>query len=312
MTTSTPLINRPAGPDDHDHGLEARITFGGDEFIFVEVNDEMSLESNFRVTAIARQLDEQRAEGIVDICPANASLLVRIDPDILHPYDAVSMIREIERDVSHSSHRMRTRIIEVPVWYEDPFTSEVEARFREGFHQEPSGTDLDYAAKVNGLKDKDAFIKAHHSSPWLVSMVGFVAGLPFMFQLVDRQYQLEVPKYLSPRTDTPKLTVGHGGCFGCIYSVRGAGGYQMFGVAAAPIYDPKNSLPDFHDFLILFRPGDVVKFKPIDEAEYYRIQEEVEAGTFVYRQAEVEFDMDEALADAEAHNRKLVEALYAN
>ena len=30
-----------------------------------------------------------------------------------------------------------------------------------------------------------------------------------------------------------------GGCFGCIYSVRGAGGYQMFGITPMPIYDPE-------------------------------------------------------------------------
>ncbi len=30
-------------------------------------------------------------------------------------------------------------------------------------------------------------------------MVGFVAGLPFMFQLTDQEKQMEVPKYLSPR-----------------------------------------------------------------------------------------------------------------
>ena len=55
----------------------------------------------------------------------------------------------------------------------------------------------------------DDFIKAHSGSPWFVSMVGFVAGLPFLYQMVERQRQIEVPKYLRPRTDTPKLTVGH-------------------------------------------------------------------------------------------------------
>src|SRR5256885_7806807 len=73
-------------------------------------------------------------------------------------------------------------------------------------------------------------------------MVGFVAGLPFLFQMVERQRQIQVPKYLSPRTDTPRLTLGHGGCFSCIYSVRGAGGYQMFGVTPAPIFDPAQRL----------------------------------------------------------------------
>ena len=84
----------------------------------------------------------------------------------------------------------------------------------------------------------DDFVAAHSGSPWFVSMVGFVAGLPFMYQMVERQRQIQVPKYLRPRTDTPKLTVGHGGCFGCIYSVRGAGGYQMFGITPMPIFDP--------------------------------------------------------------------------
>ncbi|TIP07192.1 carboxyltransferase domain-containing protein, partial [Mesorhizobium sp.] len=83
-----------------------------------------------------------------------------------------------------------------------------------------------YAARINNYATVDDFIAAHAGSPWFVSMVGFVAGLPFMYQMVDRPRQIQVPKYLRPRTDTPKLTIGYGGCFSCIYSVRGAGGYQ--------------------------------------------------------------------------------------
>ncbi|MEE9095345.1 5-oxoprolinase subunit B family protein [Pseudarthrobacter phenanthrenivorans] len=288
----------------------ARYTWGGDEFLFVEVSEAMSLPANFKVMSIAGRLSEARLPGIVDICPANASLLVRFDPDVLPPDQLETAVRDIERDLtSHQEKALETRIIEVPVWYEDPFTAEVAQRFREGFHQEPEGSDIDYAAKVNHLKDAAEFIQRHHEQPWLVSMVGFVAGLPFLFQLVDREKQLEVPKYLSPRTDTPKLTVGHGGCFGCIYSVRGAGGYQMFGVAAAPIFDPGQELADFKDFMVFFRPGDIVKFRPVTEAEYNSIQDEISAGTFRYRQAPVTFELSRALADPEGYNRELMEAL---
>uniref|UniRef100_UPI0011B0D7F1 5-oxoprolinase subunit B family protein n=1 Tax=Arthrobacter sp. 9E06 TaxID=2058890 RepID=UPI0011B0D7F1 len=161
----------------------------------------------------------------------------------------------------------------------------------------------------NNLQGAAEFIRRHHEQPWLVSMVGFVAGLPFLFQLVERDKQLQVPKYLSPRTDTPKLTVGHGGCFAAIYSVRGAGGYQMFGVAAAPIFDPSQSLPDFRDFMVFFRPGDIVKFNPVTEAEYNVIQKQVEAGTFTYRQSPVTFELAKALANPEVHNKQLMEAL---
>ncbi|MFI7482016.1 allophanate hydrolase subunit 1 [Kocuria sp. M1R5S2] len=296
----TEILNAPA----------ARYTWGGDEFLFVEFDEAMDLKANYLATTVAQGLTALELDGIVDVCPANASLLVRFDPDALDAGELERRTRELEEQARESTqHTVRTRIIEVPVWYQDPYTAEVVQRFREGYHQDPGGSDLDYAAKVNGLDDAAEFIRRHHGSPWLVSMVGFVAGLPFMYQLVPRERQLQVPKYLSPRTDTPPLTVGHGGCFACIYSVRGAGGYQMFGVAAAPIYEPEQTLPDFQDFLILFRPGDIVKFRPVEEAEYRAIQEQVEAGTWRYKQAPVTFDVEAALADPDTYNRTLLEAL---
>ncbi|MGP5929630.1 5-oxoprolinase subunit B family protein [Corynebacterium glyciniphilum] len=288
----------------------ARYTYGGDEFLFVEVSEEMSLAANFTVTLIARELQEHHLNGVIEICPANASLLIRFSPEVIAPGDLEDSVRSIEEKVTDSANSVvPTRIIEVPVWYDDPVTAEVVSRFREGYHQDPSGNDLDYAATVNGLEDASAFIRAHHQSPWIVSMVGFVAGLPFMYQLVDREHQLEVPKYLSPRTDTAPLTVGHGGCFAVIYSVRGAGGYQMFGIAAAPIYHPELQGTDQEDQMILFRPGDIVKFRPVEEAEYRRIQQEVEAGSFRYRQVPIDFDMERALEEGAVYNTELVEAL---
>lgn len=290
--------------------VEARYTWGGDEFLFVEITEGMSLESNFISNSIANALEAKNLSGLVDICPANASLLIRFNPDVMNYQELEKTVRAIEQDVRASARQvLNTRIIEIPVWYNDPYTNETGSRFREGYHQRPDGNDLDYAAEVNGLADAAEFIKRHHESPWLVSMVGFVAGLPFLYQLVDQKHQLQVPKYLSPRTDTPALTIGHGGCFSCIYSVRGAGGYQMFGVAAAPIYDPTQNLKDFKDFMVFFKPGDIVKFTPVDEPEYHRIQKEVDAGTFVYRQAPIQFDVGAALADPEGYNKTMMEAL---
>ena len=289
---------------------EARYTWGGDEFLFIEIAEGMTLEANFLSNSIANALDATALDGIIDICPANASLLIRFNPDELAPAELERVVRSLEAQVRRSTSRvLETRIVEIPVWYNDPYTNETGARFRTGYHQRPEGNDLEYAAEVNNLADAAEFIRRHHESPWLVSMVGFVAGLPFLYQLVDREHQLEVPKYVSPRTDTPALTIGHGGCFSCIYSVRGAGGYQMFGVAAAPIYDPTQKLEDFRDFMVFFKPGDIVKFKPVDEAEYRRIQTEVEAGSFAYRQAPVSFDLGAALADPEGYNSTLLEVL---
>jgi urea carboxylase len=141
-------------------------------------------------------------------------------------------------------------------------------------------------------------------------MVGFVAGLPFMYQMVERKKQIEVPKYLRPRTDTPKLTVGHGGCFGCIYSVRGAGGYQMFGITPMPIYDPKQETSYLRDFMIFFKPGDIVKFKPVDRDAYDAAVEDVEAGRFNPPIHRVSFSLEAFHADPAATNAKLLKVLH--
>lgn len=288
---------------------KARYTWGGDEYLFVEVDEAMSLAANFRVMSIARRLSDDRPDGVSDICPANASLLIRFDPEVIAPAELARLVQTIEAEVAQEAHpTLQTRVIEVPVLYDDPWTNETGARFRKN-HQAPDKTDLDFAASENNLSDKAEFIRRHHDSPWLVSMVGFVAGLPFMFQIVPQEEQLEVPKYLSPRTDTPKLTVGHGGCFSVIYSVRGAGGYQMFGIAAAPIYDPAQRLADFEEFMILFRPGDIVKFRPVERAEYDSLVKKTEDGSFIYHQAPVEFELEQVLANPHGFNDRILTAL---
>src|SRR5262249_55511882 len=149
-------------------------------------------------------------------CPANASFQIKFNPDIIRPDAILGEVKAIEEQAANSRPVIHTRIIEVPVYYQDPWTHETLMRFRER-HQDPKAADLEYAARINNFSTVEDFVAAHSGAPWFVSMVGFVAGLPFMYQMVDRPRQLQVPKYLRPRTDTPKLTVGYGGCFTAIY-----------------------------------------------------------------------------------------------
>lgn len=286
----------------------ARYTFGGDEHIFVEISEEMSLPAFFKGMALTTALQRLEIAGVTEICPANASYLVRFDPDVIAPERLLETLQAIEASVGDSDMELSTRIVEVPVLYNDPWTHETLMRFRER-HQSPTSTDLEYAAEVNGLDSVEDFIAAHSASPWFVSMVGFVAGLPFLFQMVERERQLEVPKYLRPRTDTPKLTVGHGGCFSCIYSVRGAGGYQMFGVTPAPIFDPEQKLAYLKDLMVFFQPGDIVKWRPITRAEYDADIAAVEAGTFDLRIHPVTFSLKQFLADPSGYNAALIAGL---
>ena len=291
--------------------MTTRISFGGDEHIFVELDQEMSLEACFRALALTKAVRESGIDGITEICPANASFQVKFNPDVIAPDDLRTRLKGLEQVAEHAGAVLDTRIIEVPVFYNDPWTHETLMRFRER-HQAPEMTDLEYAAKINGYASVDALVAAHAASPWFVSMVGFVAGLPWLYQMVERAKQIEVPKYLRPRTDTPRLTVGHGGCLGCIYSVRGAGGYQMFGITPMPIYDPQQTVAYLRDFMILFNPGDIVKFRPIEREEYEAIEAEVTAGRFAPRIRPVTFSLDAFHTDPAASNAALLEALYGH
>ena len=291
--------------------MKTRYSFGGDEHVFIEVDEEMSLEAFFKSLSLTNAVRESRIQGVSEICPSNASLQVKFDPDVISPDDMMAEIKSLEAAAGKSDASIATRIIEVPVFYNDPWTRETLMRFRER-HQDPMSTDLEYGARINGYADVDAFIAAHSASPWFVSMVGFVAGLPWTYQLVERAKQIQVPKYLRPRTDTPKLTVGHGGCFGCIYSVRGAGGYQMFGVTPMPIFDPNQRISYLREFMIFFKPGDIVKFKSVDRAEYDHVVAEVAAGRFHPIVRPVTFSLEEFHNSPAAYNSKLLEALYGN
>src|SRR4051794_6912540 len=276
----------------------------------VELDEAMSFRANFKALAITNELRDRDVDGVVEIAPANASYLVRFDPDVVDPRRLVNELREIEAGLGDEEATFPTRIIDVPALYDDPWTRETLMRFRDR-HQNPDGTDLEYVARINNFATTDEFVAAHHGSPFYVSMVGFVPGLPWAFQMVPREKMLQVPKYIRPRTDTPALALSQGGAFAAIYPVRGPGGYQLFGMCALPIFDPRMELPDFRDDVVFFRHGDILKIRPVDREEYDAIRAHVDEKRARYRYADIVFQPDQFFANPEAYNAALVEELYS-
>ncbi|GLZ02952.1 hypothetical protein Acsp03_04190 [Actinomadura sp. NBRC 104412] len=289
----------------------ARYEYGGDEFVFVEMDQAMSLEANIKAMTITAALRERGLDGVIDICPSNASYMIRVDPDVLHPAELVKELRALEESATAltSDRVLPTRVVDVPVLYDDPWTRETLMRFRDR-HQDPGATDLEYAARINGYAGVPELIDALSGAPYFVTMLGFVPGLPFCYQMVPRERQIEVPKYVRPRTDTPERAFGFGGAFSVVYPVRGAGGYQLFGIAPAPVLDVAQRLPDFQDGIVFPRAGDIFRYRSIDRNEFDRIRSEVEDGTFRYRIREYEFRPAEFLGDPDAVTSDLLEVLY--
>ena len=102
------LVRPGRVPHDDVGGVAvmSRYSWGADEHLFVELAEEMSLQANFRAMAIATKLRERRPDGLLDICPANASYQVRFDPDVLAPADLESLLRGDRR-----GGRRRARVL---------------------------------------------------------------------------------------------------------------------------------------------------------------------------------------------------------
>lgn len=289
----------------------ARYEYGGDEFVFVELDEEMSIEANFKAMMITNALADLDLDGIVDICPSNASYLIRIDPDVLPPQELVALLKDLEGEAGEvpDDYVLSTRIVDVPVLFDDPWTHEALMRFRDR-HQDPDSTDLEYGARVNGFDDVQGFVDHLAGNPWLVTMLGFVPGLPFCYQLEPRERQVQVPKYVRPRTFTPERAFGMGGAFSVIYPVQGAGGYQLYGISPAPVLDVRQEHPDFEHSIVFPKVGDIWRYRSIDREEYDETRARVEEGDFRYRQRDVEFSPSAFLTDPQAVNDGLLEVLY--
>lgn len=289
----------------------ARYEFGGDEFIFVEIDEKMSIEANFKAMMITNELADCGLDGVVDICPSNASYMIRFDPDVIAPRELKSLLTELDEHAGHvpEDFVLHTRVVDIPVLYNDPWTHEALMRFRDR-HQDPESTDLEYGARVNNFASVQAFIDHMAGNPWIVTMLGFVPGLPFCYQLEPAERQIEVPKYVRPRTFTPERAFGIGGAFSVIYPVQGAGGYQLYGISPTPVLNVKQDHPDFADSIVFPRPGDIWRYRSIDRAEFDATRKEVEAGDFRYRQRDVEFSPAQFLADPQGVNDSLLEVLY--
>lgn len=290
----------------------AALSHGGDEFVFVELSEEMSLETTLRVIAITDALRHRALPGMIDVCPAHVSYMVRLDPDVLDPRTLEGLLDEIHAACSGMEHlTIHGRLIEIPVLYRDPWTVETLMRFRDR-HQAPDLDDLEFAARANGFPDVDDFVRAHSASPWIATFIGFMPGNAECYQLVPSSRQLQTPKYLRPRTDTPERAVGHGGAFTTIYPVRGAGGFQLFGRSAVPVFDPQQRLADFADSIVLPRSGDIFKYRPVDRDEYDDIRADVEGGTYRYRVHPVQFDLAAFSSDPDGYNDDLLEVLASD
>ena len=249
-----------------------RYLYSGDQYLTVEIGDEMTLRANFKVIGLDRAINEAGIKSVIETFPGWRSVLISYDSLVIRTEDLISEIKKVVQAIPEITE-VPSRLIELPVKYGGKW-----------------GPDLDFVAKENGISP-DEVVKIHSEAIHWVGMVGFTPGSPQLMQL-DPSLLLSVRKYLSPRIYTPQGTIALGGSITAIYPVVSPGGYQMMGLTPVPIYDRFQSLDIFEESPVLLRIGDRIKFVRIDDNdEFDHIRQQVLECSYKYNIKEESFSL---------------------
>ena len=212
----------------------------GDQAVLVELGDEISPDTNARVHGLARAIEEAGVGGVVDLIPAYDSLLVQYDTAAVSMEDLQTRI--VELDSAQVRSEEGGRVVELPVLYG-------------GEH----GPDIERVAEHAGMA-VDEVIGLHSGTDYLVYMLGFTPGFPYLGGLDDR---LATPRVATPRLRIPAGSVGIAESQTGVYPLTSPGGWNIIGRTPLALFDPTRAPPS------LLAPGDVVRFVPLGGPEEY-------------------------------------------
>lgn len=232
-----------------------KIMTAGDSSLLIQFGNAIDPDINARIAATVSLMKEQHIEGVVDFIPAFCSLLINYDPRVISYgefYERIERILSIEI----AAGARKKRVFEIPVCYGGS-----------------CGPDLPAIAEHAGLSEKEV-IEIHSSADYLIYMLGFLPGFTYLGGLDER---IHTPRLANPRIRIPAGSVGIGGSQTGIYPMDSPGGWQLMGMTPVKTYDPEREVP------ILVEAGDYIRFVPVDEAEYKRIEEAVACGTYTVR-----------------------------
>ncbi len=212
----------------------------GDRGLLLEFGDEINREINEKVRRIALAIQAEAMEGIIETVPTYRSLLIIYNPVILTMEELKERLKGIEEGLQQTP-LPEPKLTRIPVVYGGIY-----------------GPDLEEVAKYLQISPEEV-IRLHCSKPYLIYMIGFMPGYPYMGELPQG---LAVPRLKTPRLIVPKGSVAIAQRQTGIYSMESPGGWQLLGRTPVEMFDPEKNPP------ALLQMGDFVQFYQISEKEF--------------------------------------------
>ena len=132
------------------------------------------------------------------------------------------------------------------------------------------GPDLKEVAEAKNLSVEEV-IKLHTTPNYLVYFIGFQPGFLYLGGLNKK---IHIDRKPSPRLRVPKGSVGIGGEQTGVYPHESAGGWNILGKSPVDFFDANKPEPCFT------KPGDRIKFEPIDLDEFNEVEAAVQEGSY--------------------------------
>jgi len=267
----------------------------GDKYILLEYGpNELDLRYRFRVHALMEALKEDPILGILELSPGVRSLQVNYDSRLIHQKTLVERLLKIENLLPEiASMKIMTRILHLPMAFEDSATLDAQTRYRETVRANAPWmpNNVDFIQRINGLPSREAVKRIAYEASYMVLGLGDVyLGAPCAVP-IDPRHRLLTSKYNPARTFTAEGTVGIGGVYMCIYGMDSPGGYQLIG-RTVPIWNKFTRNPVFtagEPWLLRF--FDQVRFYEVSEAELDTLRDDFREGRAAVRIETEEFDL---------------------
>lgn len=219
-----------------------------DSALFVEFSTTINEQAHYEIQQAIMKLEQQPFPGFIELVPSYTNFCVYYDPFIVRKSlqfqsfktSAEKVQNYIENLLKHQGNLSSEtgRLIDIPIVYGGEY-----------------GPDLNNVAHVNGLTPEQV-IELHTSQHYLVYMLGFAPGFPFLGGMDKR---IATPRHATPRPRIAAGSVGIAGEQTGIYPLVTPGGWQIIGRTMMPLFLPDKNPPT------LLSAGDRVRFVAIKE-----------------------------------------------